>query len=332
MFRPGFSLLLAAVFLSRTSAIVLAVPAAGYSRQVKCDPIGRVLTQGGKNFTAGRPLCKEDRLNLASGERIDLLCYLNKKVLTLFGGSIQVAEGCGPKMERVKPCSIQDRSNCPKPKGPGEGNNTPATVRPYSSTLLNGRPFLSWYTVSGASSYTVEVSGVGVRWRKTLVGTTLPYPSEQPSMQYGNAYKVTITASKGDFPVNASVSVLNILPESEARNVINTVKRVNSLNLPKDEAAYLDLDAVFMSKHLLDETINTLEGRVKAGSHRPGLYRVLGDRYLEAGLPGIAKSEYEVASKLATREDNLIEMTKAQAGLELIARHSQLPTKTNGAQ
>ena len=62
------------------------------------------------------------------------------------------------------------------------------------------------------------------------------------------------------------------------------------------------------------------------------LYRVLGDRLLEVGLPEEAKREYTRATLLAKRADNSTELAKAQAGLQRIQLYSQLPTRTNGSQ
>lgn len=150
-------------------------------------------------------------------------------------------------------------------------------------------------------------------------------------MQYGNVYKFSIIANQGDSPVTYSSSVLLVSPESKAQQVMATVRQIKSLNLPPDEAAF-DLDIVYMSQGLLTETINTLKARIAAGSQSPTLYRVLGDRYLEAGLPDSAKQEYTMAAALAQQSDNLVELTKAQAGLKRTALYSQLPIRTTPDQ
>lgn len=310
------------VFLDWSSAVCqqLSVTARN-TIPTRCEPIGRVLSEGDRHFAAGSLICKGDRLQ--SSTTVDVLCYLNRRILTLASGTVLSEDDrCVPQARKVQPCSTSNRNNCPKPKGPGEGDNNPAIVSPYDNALLNGRPLLSWYAVAGANSYTVQVSGKGVNWQKIVTGNTLVYPDSQPTMQFGNAYRITIVANGGDSPISASSSVFNLLPESEARQVMDYVKRINSLNLPKDEAAYLDLDSIYMAKNLLTETIATLEARVEAGSQNPAIYRVLGDRYLEAGLPDCAKPEYEMATKLAQTSDNLIELAKAQAGLKLVARVS----------
>lgn len=302
------------------------------SRQLRCEqPIGRVLSNGDSRLAAGSLLCKGDRLQPANGATVQVLCYLNREVLQL--GSGVVSNKCVPLSEQhqAQQCTPQSRANCPRRKGPGEERNTPTLLNPYSSALLNTRPYLSWYAMAGATSYTVQVKGKDVNWERTVSKNALPYPQEQPAMQYGNVYKVTVIANQGDSPVTASSSVLIVSPESEVQQVRATVKQIQNLNLPQDETAF-DLDTVYMSQDLLTEAINTLKARIQAGSQNPTLYRILGDRYLEAGLPDSAKREYTTAAVLAKKADNLAELTKAQAGLKRAALYSQLPTRTNPDQ
>lgn len=317
------------LFLDWSSAVGQPLPVIR-SNSRQCEPIGRVLSTGDRRWVVGSLLCQGDRLHSVDGSSIEVLCYLNRKVLWLGSGS--VTNKCAPQAkQQAQQCTLTNRSNCPKPKGPREDSNAPALISPYSSAILNTRPNLSWYSVSGANSYTVQVSGADVNWEKEVGNLVLPYPKEQPALQPGNAYKITIIANQGDSSISASSSAVNVIPESEAKQIIATVKHIRSLNLPKDEEAF-DLDTVYMSKNLLNETIDVLKAKVEAGNQNPTLYRVLGDRYLEAGLPDDAKREYTMATKLAKRIDNLAELAKAQAGLKRAKLYSQLPTRTKEPQ
>lgn len=324
---PTTAIVLTTIFLGccvKTSQQVVAQSLS--IKQKECEPIGRVLRSEERNLPAGTLFCKGDRRSITPGARASVLCF-NGKVLSLPGSNAE----CVARIQRNRPCSAGNRRYCPKPKGPNDVNS-PALISPSGSALLNDRPLLSWYAILGATSYTVQVSGEGVSWQKTVKSTALPYPNEQPAMQFGNAYKITILANQGGSSVSPSESVVNLLPESDARQVKNTVSRINSLKLPKDEVAFLDLNAIYMSKNLLNEIISVLKARVKAGSENPAIYRVLGDRYLEAGLPDFAKQQYEVATTLAKKADNSAELAKAQAGLKRTELYSQLPRRINGAQ
>ena len=320
------------LFLDWSSAVV----AQGLSNrrntrsQVKCDPIGRVISDGDRRFKTGSLLCQGVRLQVAKGATVEVLCYANRKILRL--KSSTDLDKCTPQATKMLPCTPENKSYCPKPKGPREEGNIPTIISPYSSSILSHRPELSWYAVAEATSYTVQVKGAGVNWEKKVKSTHLPYPKEQPALQFGNAYKIAVIANRNESPIGVGTAVVNLLHSSDAKQVLEIVKRINSLGLPKDEAAFLDLNAAYMSKNLLHETIETLKSRVRAGSQHPTLYRVLGDRLLEAGLPDEAKREYTTATLLAKRADNPAELAKAQAGLQRAQLYSQLPTRTNGDQ
>ncbi|MBN3911427.1 MAG: hypothetical protein HWQ35_34300 [Nostoc sp. NMS1] len=287
------------------------------SLERKCDFIARVVNDNDLERRAGSKLCEGDKLQVANGSTVKILCYLNLKFLDLPSGSISnTPDKCVPQAMKRR-CTPATRKKCPKTKGPGDENGTPMVISPYGSSILNSRPVISWYSVAGADNYTVVVEGNGVIWEKEVKTTTLLYPKEQRELQYGNAYKITVLASKGDFPVSADTSVVNLLPESDLKQILEKVEQINSLNLPPDEAAFLDLDAVYMSRRLLNETINTLKKRVVAGSSNPTLYRILGDRYLEAWLTDEARREYTMAAQLAQSSGSLDELEKVQERLKL---------------
>lgn len=331
------SAMIALILLFLDFSSVFSQPTSGTernSKQLKCkEPIAKIINNADRLLPAGSFLCKGDRLQQRNGAKIDVLCYLNPGAGVLHLGSGTVSDKCvpPPTQQKAQQCTPQNRANCPKRKGPGEERNAPTLLNPYSSAVLNTRPYLSWYAVTGATSYSVQVRGKGVNWEKQVGSTALPYPKEQPAMQYGNVYKISIIANQGDSPATYSSSVLIVSPESEAQQVMVAIEQIKSLNLPPDEAAF-DLDTVYMSQGLLTETINTLKAQIDAGSKSSTLYRVLGDRYLEAGLPDSAKQEYTMAAALAQQSDNLAELTKAQAGLKRTALYSQLPIRTTPDQ
>ena len=318
------------IFLGWTN--VLAQPASKTVHKRQCKPIARVLNNNDQYWTVRSLLCEGDWLDPQPGKKVEVFCYANGVVLRLANGAVSNQCVLIPKQQAQQAqCKYDNRLNCPKVKGPSD-RDTPALIVPYSSTLLNQKPNFSWYSVASATSYKVQVTGMGVNWEKEVVTTDLLYPQEQPAMRFGNAYKITIIAIQNGSPTKASVAALNLLPQQDAQQVRKIVKQINNLGIPKDEAAFLDLDRLYMSKNLLHETIGSLESRVKTGSRNPTLYRVLGDRYLEAGLPESAKREYTRATTWAKRVDNSAELAKAEAGLQRVAIYSQLPTRTNGDQ
>jgi hypothetical protein len=288
------------------------------SLERKCDFIARIVNDNDLNWRVGSKLCEGDKLRVVNGGTVKILCYLNLKFIDLPSGSISNAlDKCVPQAVKRR-CTPANQNKCPKTKGPGDENDTPTIISPYGSSILNPRPVISWYPVAGADNYTVIVEGNGVNWETEVKTTTLPYPKDRRELQYGNAYKITVIANLGNSPLNADPSVVNLLPKRDVEQILEKVKQINSLNLPLDEAAFLDLDAVYMSRRILNETINTLKERVAAGSRNPTLYRTLGDRYLEAWLPEEARREYTTAAQLAQSSGSLDELEKVQEQLKLL--------------
>ena len=297
--------------------------------QERCtQPIGRVISDGDSRLNAGSFLCQGDTLHLVRAAKVEVLCYLNRQVLLLGKGSI--SDRCFPLADRQQlvQCTRYSRSKCPVRKGPTEDDNTPVLIAPYNSIGLNARPDLTWTKVAGITSYQVKVEGLDVNWSQTVIGNSyLAYPQKQPSLKFGNAYKITIIANKGDSPVAASITTLNLIDKNQAQQVEQIIGKLDKLNLFKDEESYLDLDTVYMSYGLLTQSIEVLTAQVEAGSVTPAIYLTLGDRYLEAGLPNLAQPLYRTAIKLAQKIGDANQIEKAKAGLKNIARYSQLPTK-----
>lgn len=294
----------------------------------RCNqPVGRVIGSGDSRLPAGSLLCKEDRLQPVGSAKVEILCYLNRKVLLLGRGNISGQCSSPVEVEQNLQCNRHNRARCPRRKGPTEDNRVPTLIAPYSSIVLDPRPDLVWTKIPGITSYKVRVTGVGVDWSQTVASNQLQYPQTQPPLKFGNAYKITVIANQGDSPVTASLATINVLNAERAEYIKQLVGRVSSLNLSSDERAYLDLDSIYMSYGLLTQSIEVLKARIEAGSTLPEIYTTLGDRYLEAGLPNFAKPLYQNAIHLAQKIDNSTQIEKAKAGLRKIEFYSQLPTR-----
>jgi hypothetical protein len=291
------------------------------AKQACVKPIGRVYSPGDLNLPVGSQICPRGRINPIKGRTVTALCYLNGKFLNIKHSSVfDTPDMCAPPQTSMV-CTGRNPDRCNNVKGPGEEQNVPTIISPYGSSMLSTRPSISWYGVADVTSYTVTVSGYEFYWEKTVdkAITSLSYPKEEQQLQFGNTYKFTVLANKGDTPISSSEPlVVSILPQEEQDAIAQRVKQINQLNLPPDEAAIWDKDAVYMSRHLLNETIETLKAIVAAGSQNPTVYRLLADRYLEAWLPDEAFREYTKAAQLAKTTGNSDELARVQEGLKLV--------------
>ncbi|WP_341531964.1 hypothetical protein WKK05_40455 (plasmid) [Nostoc sp. UHCC 0302] len=308
------------------SALILLVTGSAWGQQRTlekklCDePSGRVYNTGDRFLRAGRYLCLGQRINPINGSAVQVLCFLNRKILYLKQSTIFNAQICAPPPNEALQCSVLNVAPCPHDyKGPDDEKDAPIVTSPYGSSIINNRPQISWRSVAGADSYTVVVKGNGVNWEVDVKNAvTLSYPKERKELRYGNTYTITVISNQGDQPLNSSPLVVHLLPGNDVEEIREQVKQINELGLPADEAAFRDLDAIYMSKLLLDESIKTLKARVAAGSQNPSIYRLLGDRYLGALLPLEAGQAYTKAEQLAKSSGNGSELEKVRSGLELL--------------
>ena len=299
-----------------------------------CDPVGRVLTAGFLRFKVASQVCRGDRLQVTTGAEAKLLCFATGQVLVLTSKTYSdAASKCIQAVDRTGSGAAKPTNYRIKPKGPGESDRI--LIAPYGNTLIETRPVISWFPVPGADTYLVEIGNRTEGWQATVkADTKLPYPSQETALEPGHAYKITITAMRGDSVISASEKVVNLLNEIETRLTKADVERIKNLNLPQDEAAYLDLNSIYKARNLLGKSIATLEARVEAGSNNASVYRTLGDRYLEADLPGYAKRKYEMAARLAKKAANPDELNKAQVGLKavqvaLVNEQKSFPIRAN---
>lgn len=327
-------------FKARVSIVLLMLmilhysPALGQPQPIAKDSctnsIGRIYSEGDRYLPKGSLLCPGDRINPKRIRgKVEVLCFLNGRILQLPGGSISDApDKCReatPGSE--KRCTFKTPHDCPKFKGPGEAKDVPIILSPYGSVLLSQKPVFSWHPVKGATSYKVYVTGHNLDWNLETNNTSLPYPQDQPEFQYGIVYKITVLAKKPQQTTTSIPSVVYMLSQSDAQETLEKIEKVKAMGLPPDEAVLLDLDAVYMEKSLLHETIKTMNERVAAGSQNPTLYRVLGDRYLEAWLPQEAETAYQRAIELAQSSGNARELETAKEHLRVLKEtQSQPPT------
>lgn len=326
---------IALIMLLSNSGDALAQPKL-VAKRVCINELGRIVSLGDRYLAVGSEICLGDKINPVNGSKVKAVCYSSRQVLEFQQSVIFGVSGiCTPpqfQSER-RQCTPLNRDGCPKMKGPDEDQDSLKLITPYGNILLNTRPTISWYPVKNATSYTVEVTSYEFHWGTEVKDTILFSPKERKELEYGAAYTISVTANKSDSPINSPGSlVVHVLPESDVKQVLEEVNVISKLGLSADEAALKDLDIIYMSKGFLDETINSLKARVAAGSKNPTLFRVLGDRYLDAWLLDEAFREYKKAEWLAKNSGNSNELAQVQSRLKLMKSQSQLPMRRKPAQ
>lgn len=296
---------------------LLFIPAPSYAKPSSsgCDPIGRVRESTDSQYPVNSLVCSGDRP--ASGARIKLFCFWSGHTLSLLGVNWR-AEKCRANT-LIVPCFPGSSPNCYRDRGIAHDPSSPILVMPYGNTLMSGRPILSWTPVPGATQYTVQVRDKNKGWERQVQGTSLTYPQDRPALVPGISYTVRVHAYRDGSHLGSADKRLNVLPEETVKQLNAEISRIKALHLAADEEAYLDLNAAYSSRGLVNQAVQVLEARIAAGSRSPGVYRTLGDNFIKAGLPEQAKQKYQTATNLAKSSENQVELSKAQAGLQLVA-------------
>ncbi|MBD2457330.1 hypothetical protein H6G80_25045 [Nostoc sp. FACHB-87] len=284
------------------------------------EPSGRIYSRNDRTWRVGRKICLGEKIE-PNGSPVRVLCYLNRQFITIERSTRFDKEICDHPAKESMQCSVVNVLLCPRNfKGPEDEPNSPALISPYGNSIINNKPDISWRAVADADSYTVVLKGNKVDWEVQVKTNTtvIPYPKEQKELLYGNAYNITIIANRGSKRLSFSSSVVSLLPLNKVQDISAKVQQVKVLGLPPDEEAALDLDTVFMSEFLLDETIKELKTRIIAGSQDPTIFRVLGDRYVGALLLEQAQQSYTKAEQLAKKNGNEVELKKIELGFKTL--------------
>ncbi|MBD2534303.1 hypothetical protein H6G97_34200 [Nostoc flagelliforme FACHB-838] len=287
------------------------------SIEQECAPVARIIN-GDLHKVVGSQVCKQDKLQSANGATVEVFCYADGNILQLYSGII--GEQCSTLLNSPsQDCVSRSRGACLKVKGPNEHENRPTLITPYSPLILNTRPTLSWTPVRNASGYIVQIKGTGVEWSKEVNSTSLLYPKDEPAMRSGIIYEVNVLAKMAEQDFIGKSSILMIMHADKAQQAKAIIERIQTLNLSPDELA-VDLNHLYKANDLLTEAIEVLKERIQARTQNPTIYRALGDRYLDVGLPQLASPKYRIAMQYAKLGGDLNELAKAQAGLELSLR------------
>ena len=302
------------IFIFLTNTVQAQTQIDKHHKLAKSNPIGRILN-GDRNKQKGTLIFPGDRIH-PELDKVKVLCYLNQKILLLGKGGVDDTPNKCVGSAQIKQCIPNLENKCSNTRSVNQAKIS--ILKPYGNIILNPRPLISWQKVPGATSYTINIYGPNINWSEQQTQTTLLYSKPKSPMEPGNTYRLSVIANQGDSTLKASSTILFLLPDAQIQEVNKTISQIRSFNLsPELEAR--DLDAVFMSKNLLTQAIQVLEKQIDSGTNSPTLYRLLGDRYIQAGFPLKAKLLYTEAKELATKVNEPKEFQLAQDRLKSIS-------------
>jgi tetratricopeptide (TPR) repeat protein len=175
---------------------------------------------------------------------------------------------------------------------------------------------LSWSAVPGATSYSVRVEHSGKTfWDTTVEGRTeIPYPEDKPFLEPDKDYDLIVETVVGNDRKIGSLR-FRLLSQPETQRVQAEAQAISTnTELATDEKA-LKIAELYQTNELLTEAIESLQSAVKNQSGSVPIYQLLGDLYIEVGLPSLAEAPYQQALNLATTLNDTNAQAEAQVGL-----------------
>jgi hypothetical protein len=183
----------------------------------RCDPIGRISSGSGKNFSEGSIICRGDRLEVEQGSPVQFLCFLSRTVVTLNSGVVIADEDLCSQSDASRRCGQdENRGLCFNPRGE-IGEETFQIKQPTATAIAEDRPTIAWTPVENANRYSVRVLGTDVSWESSTQSTRLDYPSEELALEAGNAYRIVIIAQHDDRTLATTERILNIVSPTISR-------------------------------------------------------------------------------------------------------------------
>ena len=267
----------------------------------------------GKPQTAfvGLSLNPDDTLNISPKASVKIYCS-DLSIWTVKPGKYKVSQGCpSGKTVILLPNSNNDTL---RPIGKTEAAlaKLPYIITPRETDIISDRPQMRWNSVPGAAYYTVKIDGIN--WEKKTDKTEIIYDGDRP-LQAETRYWVTVTTDQGLSSQQETEVGFNVSDEQTKKTVLEAVEKIQKQPLSPTEKELI-LAYLYRGYGLYSDAINILEKPVNQGSGEITFYQLLGDTYLDIGLPQLARNIYQKGLELAIKTQNIPTQTTIRTGLK----------------
>jgi tetratricopeptide (TPR) repeat protein len=157
--------------------------------------------------------------------------------------------------------------------------------------------------VPGVVNYTVKIETDGFSWKNQTNENKIIYSGDRP-LQAETRYWVTVTTDQGLSSQQETEVGFNVSDEQTKKTVLEAVEKIQKQPLSPTEKELI-LAYLYRGYKLYDNAINVLEELVNQGSSEVTVYQLLGDTYLEVGLPQLAKNTYQKGLALTINTKNI---------------------------
>ena len=251
----------------------------------------------------GLSLNSDDTLDIPAKASVKIYCSDNITIWTPKPGKYRVSQGCPSGKAVIRLPNSNNDTLRPIGKTEAALAKLPYVITPRKTDIISDRPQISWNAVPGASYYTVKIETDGFSWTKQTNENKIIYSGDRP-LQPETRYWVTVTTDQGLSSQQDTEVGFNVSDQQTKKIVLEAVEKIQKQPLSPTEKGLI-LAYLYRGYKLYDNAINILEELVNQGSSEVTVYQLLGDTYLEIGLPQLARNTYQKGLVLAINTKNI---------------------------
>ena len=261
----------------------------------------------------GLSLNSDDTLDIPAKASVKIYCS-DLSIWIVKPGKYKVSQGCPSGKTVIRLPNSNNRTLRPIGKTEAALAKLPYVITPRETDIISDRPQIRWNAVRGVVNYTVKIDDIN--WEKKTDKTEIIYDGDRP-LQPETRYWVTVTTDQGLSSQQDTEVGFNVSDEQTKKIILDAVEKIQKQPLSPTERG-LVLAYLYRSYELYGDAINVLEDLVNQGNKEITVYQLLGDTYLEVGLPQLAKNTYQKGLELAIKTQNIPAQTTIKKMLKQV--------------
>jgi hypothetical protein len=263
--------------------------------------------------SVGMSLNSDDTLNIPAKASIKIYCN-NLSIWTPKPGKYRVSQGCPSGKAVIRLPNSNNGTLRPVGKTEAALAKLPYVITPRETDIISDRPQISWNAVPGAAYYTVKIETDGFSWTNQTNENKIIYSGDRP-LQADTRYWVTVTTDQGLSSQQETEVGFNVSDEQTKKTVLEAVEKIQKQPLSPTEKELI-LAYLYRGYGLYSDVIHLLQEPVNQGTSEVTFYQLLGDTYLDIGLPQLARNIYQEGLELAIKTQNIPTQTTIRSGLK----------------
>jgi hypothetical protein len=261
----------------------------------------------------GLSLNSDNTLDIPARASVKIYCS-DLSIWIVKPGKYKVSQGCPTGKTVILLPNSNNGTLRPIGKTEAALAKLPYVITPRETDIISDRPQIRWNAVPGVVNYTVKIDGIN--WKKKTDKTEIIYDGDRP-LQPETRYWVTVTTDQGLSSQQDTEVGFNVSDQQTKKTILDAVEKIQKQPLSPTEQG-LVLAYLYRSYELYGDAINVLEDLVNQGNKEISVYQLLGDTYLEVGLPQLAKNTYQKGLELAIKTQNIPSQTTIKKMLKQV--------------